>query len=244
MAGPAETRYAQARDGTYVAYQTSGQGSLDIVFLGDWRTQVELIWEHPPAERFLHQLGSLGRVIRLDKRGTGLSDPVRLDALPSLEQWMDDVGAVLDAVVAQHVVLWGHGMAGLMAILFAATHPRRVESLILSNGAARLGRADDYPIGMPPRFQEQGLSVLASSWGRRVDHIRMVNPGLASAPDFADWMPRYERYSASPGAAYSMQQALFSMDVRPVLPALQVPTLVMHRRGLRFIRGRARPVPG
>lgn len=231
-----ETRYANTTDGAFVAYQVSGHGPLDLVFLGDWRTHVEVVWEEPEAKRFLEQLGRFARVIRLDKRGTGLSDPVPLDALPSLEQWMDDLRAVLDAEASVRPVIWGHGMAGLMAVLFAATHPRRVEALVLSNCAARLGRAEDYPQGIPASLQDAAIEMVARSWGRGIDHMRMVNRSLAPEQAFADWMPRYERYSASPGAAVAMQRALFSMDVRAVLPSVQAATLVLHRADLQFIR--------
>ena len=146
-----ETRYALNKGGQYVAYQAFGAGDVDLVFIPDWCTNLEIMWEEPTLARFLQRLASFSRVICFDKRGTGVSDPVPLGAIPTWEEWMDDVGTVLDAVGSQRAAVFGHGDGGCMALLFAASHPGRTSALILADTYARRRRAAGLPLRHPRR---------------------------------------------------------------------------------------------
>jgi len=231
----AATRYAKTPDGLHVAYSVLGDGPFDLVFISDWRSHVEVITEEPSAARFFERLASFSRLIWFDKRGTGLSDPVALAALPSLEDWMDDVRVVLDAVGSERAALLGSTGGGPMAILFAATHPDRTQALVLANTFARLTQADDYLSGIPAHVRDRLLPGLAEHWGTGAI-LTLTSPLAASDEHLRTWWGRFERLAASPGAAFAMQRAVFELDVRSVLPTLAVPTLVVHRRDLRFIR--------
>ena len=143
-----ETKYAKSGN-LHIAYQVVGGGSLDLVFVHGWISHIEHLWEEPSIARFLRGLASFSRLILLDKRGTGMSDPVPLDELPTLEQRMDDVRAVMDAAGAERAALLGTSEAGALNLLFAATHPERTAALILLNSYARLAWSEDYPFGIP-----------------------------------------------------------------------------------------------
>src|SRR5438445_382247 len=143
-----DVHYAKGPEGQ-VAYQVTGGGPVDIVFVPDWVTNLEVMWEEAAIARFLARLGSIGRLICYDRRGTGISDPVPLGALPTLEQWMDDIRTVLDAAGAERAVVFAHGDGGPMAMLFAATYPERTAGLVVADGTARKLRAPDYPHGIP-----------------------------------------------------------------------------------------------
>jgi pimeloyl-ACP methyl ester carboxylesterase len=143
-----ETRFARSEEG-FVAYQVFGGGAFDLLFIGNWASNIEVMWEHPSMVRYLHRLARFARVICFDKRGVGVSDPVPLGALPTLEQWMDDARVVMDAAGSHQAALVGDAEGGPMAMLFAATYPERTRALVLINTFARMLRADDYPIGMP-----------------------------------------------------------------------------------------------
>ena len=149
-----ETRYAKSEDG-YVAYQVFGRGGSDQLLIGNWASNIEVMWEHPSMARYLDLLGHFGRVICFDKRGAGVSDPVALGALPTLENWMDDARIVLDAVGSEKAALIGDAEGGPMAMMFAATYPQRTRALVLVNTFARMLRAEDYSIGMPQEAAER-----------------------------------------------------------------------------------------
>src|SRR5438094_8034978 len=144
-----DVHYAKGPEGQ-VAYQVTGGGPVDIVFVPDWVTNLEVMWEEAAIARFLARLGSIGRLICYDKRGTGISDPVPLAALPTLEQWMDDIRTALGAAAAERAVVFAHGDGGPMAMLFAATYPERTAGLGVADGPARKRRAADSPPGTPP----------------------------------------------------------------------------------------------
>src|SRR2546422_7207778 len=152
-----ETRYARS-GGVHIAYQVFGEGDLDLVLVPGFVTHVELIWEHEPAARLLEGLASFARVISFDRRGSGLSDPVP-DA-PTLEQRMDDVRAVMDAVGCERATLVGLSEGVPMSILFAATYPQRVQALVCSGGLARSTDAPDHPLGMPAEAPTQSAEEL------------------------------------------------------------------------------------
>jgi pimeloyl-ACP methyl ester carboxylesterase len=153
-----ETRYAKSEDG-YVAYQVFGRGPSDLLFIGNWASNVEVMWEHPSMARYLDRLGHIARVICFDKRGAGLSDPVALGAMPTLEDWMDDARVVLNAAGSEETALIGDAEGGPMAMMFAATYPQRIRALVLVNTFAKMLRAPDYPIGMPAEAAERFLQI-------------------------------------------------------------------------------------
>jgi len=162
-----ETRYAVSQEGGYVAYQAFGSGPPDLVFITHWATNVDAMWEEPSLAAYMGRLASFSRVICYDKRGSGVSDPVTLSALPTIEQWADDAIAVMDAVGVEKVALIGDTEGGPMAATLAASHPERVEALVLVNTFARWRRADDYPIGMPEATVEKLIERYEHHWGSR-----------------------------------------------------------------------------
>jgi pimeloyl-ACP methyl ester carboxylesterase len=228
MAGAPETRYATVGD-LRVAYDVAGTGPPDLVFVPDWVNNVELTWDQPPAARFLERLASFSRLITFDKRGTGLSDPVALDSLPTLEAWMDDVRAVSDAAGADRPALLGFGGAGAMAMLYAATFPDRVSALVLVQTCARVRRAPDYPAGISDGAADYFLGYVRDHWGTPA-WFDLVAPGTAPDPHLREALARVQRLSASPGVAMRMMGMVVEVDVRSVLPTISVPTLVVHRR--------------
>src|SRR5262249_35918780 len=226
------THYVRGREG-HVAYQVFGHGPRDIVFIPDHPNNIEIMWEEPALSRFLERLRTMGRVICYDKRGTGVSDPVPLGAIPTIERWMDDVTTVIDAVGCERIVAFGHGDGGPIAMLFAATYPARTEALVLGDTFARLRNAPDYPDGLDERAAEQKAKRPYDSWGRE-DLPAPIAPGRRPVrwePSFIVWRARFERLSLSPGALETMYPVCdLDVDVRSVLGAIRVPTLVFHRR--------------
>jgi pimeloyl-ACP methyl ester carboxylesterase len=227
-----ETQYAKSGD-FHIAYQVSGAGPLDLVFIHGWISHIEHMWEEPRLARFLERLASFSRLIVLDKRGTGLSDPVPLDRLPTLEERMDDLRAVMDAVGSKRAALMGTSEAGALSLLFAATYPSRTAAVVLLNSYARLAYATDYPQGIPTEQAEGLLRTIEEGWGKGVAFEALV----ASQPNNAamkTWWARYQRLAASPGAAVTLLRSAFETDARSVLPAITVPVLVLHRAGDPF----------
>ena len=153
------TQYVQTADGHYLAYQVVGDGPLDMALMPTSWSNVELVWDDQFAARFFQRLGSLGRLILFDKRGCGLSDPVALRAIPTAEEWVDDLISVLDAVGSTQASLIGVDAGGPVALLAAATHASRVSSLVLYNTYARLSRAPDYPLGIPESIQVSSVAA-------------------------------------------------------------------------------------
>ena len=229
-----ETRYARSKDG-HVAYQVIGDAPLDLVFISGWISNVEVMWEEASAARFLRRLGTFSRLLYFDKRGSGVSDPVPLAALPTLEEWMDDVRTVMDAAGSKRAALVGHGEGGPMAMLFAATYPERASALILVDTTARPLRDVDYPWGLPADRVPQLLQRLEEGWGTGGTHDFLA-PSLAHDERFWRWFARYQRLASAPRAFTTMWAAHFDRDLRGVLPSIRVPTLVLHRAGNRYMR--------
>jgi class 3 adenylate cyclase len=227
-----ETNYAKSSN-VHIAYQVVGDGPLDLVFVHGWISHIEHLWEEPSLARFLRRLTSFSRLILLDKRGTGLSDPVPLDRLPTLEERMDDVRAVMDAAGSTRATLMGTSEAGALNLLFAATYPERTVSLVLLNSYARLAWSADYPWGIRPEDAEGLLDAVEEGWGKGVAFEALV----ASQSDNASmrsWWARYQRLAASPGAAVTLLRRALATDARAVLPTIRVPTLILHRVGDPF----------
>lgn len=228
-----DVRYADS-DGIRIAYQVVGDGPRDLVLVHGWVTHLELLWEYPPAARAMERLASFARVVHFDKRGTGLSDPVPLDRLPTLEQRMDDVRAVMDAAGSRRAVLVGHSEGGPMCALFAATFPQRTERLVIYGGYAARIPDDDYPWAPVPAAREQYYEMLRQQWGGPVD-IDVVAPSHAHDPHLRGWWARYLRSSTSPSAAVALTQMNTQADIRAILPTITVPTLIVHRTGDRDV---------
>jgi len=231
-----QTRYAVTDDDVHIAYQTVGDGSVDIVFVHAFASHVELFWELPSFERFVRELSSTSRVILFDKRGVGLSD--RLSSIPTLEARMDDLRAVLDATGSERPLIIGDGDGGALATLFAATYPERTLGLLLWGGTVRMAWATDYPWGMSEERFEERLRIRTELWGdaeRAVETTRMtfltIGDRLAKDPSFADWLVKIQRYAAAPGDMVAFSRVWFSTDARSALPAIQVPTVVLVREG-------------
>jgi class 3 adenylate cyclase/pimeloyl-ACP methyl ester carboxylesterase len=224
-----QTQYAKKGD-VHIAYQIVGEGNtLDLVLVSTWFSHVEARWDLPGYVHYLRRLSSFSRLISFDKHGIGLSDPIRSKELPPREDWMDDVSAVMDAVGLERAAIVGAGEASPMAELFAATYPERTSALVLLNATARASAAPGYEIGASPEVQEGLVSMVEETWGRG-DIIAAINPSLAGDSAAVEAWGRFFRLSASPATAAAVIRMLFELDVREVLPAIRVPTLVVHRQ--------------
>jgi class 3 adenylate cyclase len=234
-----ETRYARSGD-VHLAYQTMGDGPLDVLFVDQWWSNVDAQWDLPPLARMLERLATFSRVITLDKRGTGLSDPVPLGGMPTLEEWMDDIRAVLDAVGSERAALLSGIGASYLTILFAATYPQRTSALVLIDGYARLLGADDYLPWLPHEFPPEEGENIRAGWGRGILLTRLA-PREAEDPAIVQAFAAYERQSASPGTGKAMLQMLYEGDVRAVLRAIRVATLVIaHAASARIPKEHSR----
>ena len=244
---PPETMYARSGD-VNIAYQVIGDAPLDLVFVMGWVSHLEYFWREPSFARFLLRLASFSRLILFDKRGTGLSDRVPINQLPTLEQRMDDVRAVMDAVGSERAALCGVSEGGPMCSLFAATYPEKTLALVMIGTYAKRIRDAEYPWGPTTEQREQFFEVMRKQWGGPVG-IDERAPSVANDPQFRDWWATYLRMGASPGAAVALTQMNAEIDVRNVLPSIRVPSLVIHRTDdqcLKVEEGRfvAERIPG
>lgn len=227
-----EVRYAQSGD-VHLAYQVFGSGSIDIVLALGYMTNVLILWEWPALARWMERLGTIGRVIFFDRRGTGLSDD--LGRPPTLDELMDDIRAVMDDVGVERAALIGAAEGGQMCITFAATYPQRTSALVLLSAYARRMAAPDYPFGFPPELREQGLEAFARKWGRQPVGLRQLVPSRADDPAVRAWYLRAQLLGGSPRAALDWYRMATELDARDVLPAVRVPTLVLHRTDDRSV---------
>jgi class 3 adenylate cyclase/alpha-beta hydrolase superfamily lysophospholipase len=218
----------------HIAYQVLGEGPIDLVLVPGWISHLEVAWEQPRWANSFRRLASFSRLILLDKRGTGLSDRVSPKTLPTLEERMEDLRAVLDAVGSRCVVLYGISEGGPLCMLFAATYPERSAALVVYGSWARALKGPDYDWGFDPIEFESFLTSLEPHWGEGTA-VNVVAPSLAHDEQFCAWWGRYERMAASPGAAVGLLRMGFEGDVRHVLPAISVPTLVLHRAQDAFV---------
>jgi pimeloyl-ACP methyl ester carboxylesterase len=226
-----ETRYARAGE-DHIAYQTVGDGPRDIIFMSAWFSHVDGRWEEPRFAAMLRRLATMGRLIVFDKRGSGASDPLAAPE-PTWEDWTDDIRAVLDAAGSERATVIGVGDSGPLAMLFAATQPHRVTSLVLINTGARLVQAPDYPWGLRADEVEAFLRRTRETWGTG-GIVDVFSPSGALDERYRQWWARYQRMGASPGRSTAMARLVFGVDVRNVLSTLHVPTLVIHRKDFRF----------
>jgi class 3 adenylate cyclase len=228
------TRYAKAPDGVSIAYQVIGDGPRDLVWVPGWVSHVEAAWDEPTMARFFDRLAAFARLILFDKRGTGLSDRVPERDLPTLETRMADVLAVLDAVGSEDSALLGVSEGAAMCLLFAATYPSRTTAIILVGGYARRLAAPDYPPGQSVDQQRAFLEEIERDWGGPVG-LDIRAPSKLGDTRFRENWARYIRMGASPGAVLALTRMNAEIDVRAVLDAIHVPTLVLHRTGDRTI---------
>jgi len=226
---PVRTHYARS-GAVSIAYQVVGEGPVDLVLTHGWVSNIESAWEYPRFAEFLSRLAGRVRLIHFDKRGTGLSD--RVADLPDLEQRMDDVRAVMDAADSKRAILMGYSEGGPMCALFAATYPERTLGLIIYGSYAKRLRSEDYPWAPSEEERAQEIRKTEANWGQAGD-VSHYAPSMAGDEAFRKWVASYFRLSASPKAAAELLAMNSTIDIRHVLPCIQVPTLILHRRGDR-----------
>ena len=223
-----ETRYAKSGD-VNIAYQVVGDGPFDLIHVPAFVSNLELQWEDPAERRYFGRLASFSRLIMFDKRGTGLSDRV---AVATLEERMDDLRAVMDDAGSQRAAVFGSSEGGALSVLFTTTYPDRVSALVLYGAYPRMAWAADYPDGVSEEVWAEGIRYVEENWGRGQDAGLMlytIGPDRADDPAWRKAHARWERLSASPGAVVAILQMIHQIDVRHLLSAIRVPTLVVHR---------------
>ena len=226
------TRYAKAPDGTSIAYQVLGDGPVDLVHAAGIWSNVELMWDDPDWAHFLQRLASFCRLTVFDMRGVGLSD--RGPDRPSIELQRDDIAAVMDAVGIEEAVVFAGARAGTMAMLFAATHPDRTRALIVYAPVAKTVATPDFPFGKSADEQAAFFERFVREVGTG-RNLELQAPSRAEDERFVAWWARFERLVASPSAYEELGRILAEVDVRRALPAIHVPTLVIHREGDRIV---------
>ena len=226
-----QPRYA-ASGGVHIAYATIGSGDPDIVVVSGWIMPMRAMFRHPRTRSAMTALASMGRVIQFDKRGTGLSDPVK--DLPSHEQRMDDLRVLLDACGSQKAILIGFSEGGALAILYAATYPESVRGLVLCGAFAPMTRARDYPLGYAPEDMEKLKGYIRGAWGKGAS-LRAIAPSELSDPEFIDWLGFAEQEGGSPGSALDLLEMNLRIDLRALLPTIRVRTVVLQARDDKMI---------
>jgi pimeloyl-ACP methyl ester carboxylesterase len=239
------TRYARSGD-AHIAYQVFGEGDVDLVFVPGFVSNIEHYWEMPRVPDLLNRLGSFARVVLFDKRGTGLSDPVAEP--PPLEQRMDDMQAVMDAAGIERAALYGISEGGPASILFAATYPDRTSALVLYGSTPRFRTDDDIAWGAADDRIPALLDEVSAKWGDGA-LLEIFAPSTVGDPGMEEVWSRFQRAGASPAMGRAVIAALFEIDVRDILPSIQVPTLILHRKGDRIApvegaRLMAKRIPG
>lgn len=239
-------RYARSGD-VNVAYQVVGDGPVDVVFVEGFVTNRHVLWEEPSYRRFVERLGSFARVILFDKRGMGLSDRVQAG---TLEERMDDVRTVMDAVGSERAALIGESEGGPMSMLFAAAHPERTLALVLAGAEVKEDKTEDWPWGESTREEfEEAMVGLSERWSEPPSSLRIFVPSRGDDPRLLEWFGRLKMQAASPAAAEVFMRMAHEIDVRSVVPTIRVPTLILHSVGdqichVENARYLARTIPG
>jgi pimeloyl-ACP methyl ester carboxylesterase len=228
-----QVEYAKTRDGLHIAYAVLGDGPPDLVQIVGTTTHLRLTYEEPLSRRYHERLTSFASLVMFDERGAGMSDPIALSELPTLEERMDDLRVLLDTLRLERPTLNGIGDGGPLALLFAATYPERVDRLICYGTYARMTADTDYPIGIPLEVLEELISGTPDVWGTGW-LANILAPSLADG-SFSERWARFESSSASPGQAQAIVRRMLLSDVRPALAAITAPTLVIHRTGDRKV---------
>ena len=240
------TRYTRARDGVSIAYQVVGEGDRDIVFVPQTFSAIEALWEHPTVARFFERMAAMGRLVLFDRRGTGMSD--RGPGTASLEEQIDDVHAVMDAAGVERADLMAVMEGGPMAMMFAASAPERVRSLILFAAFARATRAPDYDAAWTAEERDAAMREIVEHWGDGSIAARFSS-SQGDDPALQEWLGRIQRMAMGPGDAAAASALNGRLDVRHVLGTIRVPTLLLHRTGdrgidVRHSRHLAEHIPG
>ena len=220
-----ETMYAKSGP-VSIAYQVIGDGAVDLVLVPGFVSHVEVAWEEPRLARFLARLASFSRLIVFDKRGTGMSDPVA--SPPSMDERMDDIGAVMDAVGSARAAMFGISEGGTLSLLFADAHPERAQALVLYGSWARRLAGPDYPYGPSAEQLEEVVSGMDRAWASG-EWWDGGQPSVADDARHRIWWSRYLRMAASPAMAQNVIRMNMRLDVRDVLARIAVPTLILHR---------------
>jgi class 3 adenylate cyclase len=229
-----QTRFVRNGD-VHLAYQIVGNGPIDLLFIDTWAHHVDLVWDIPDFARLLRRLSSFARLIQFDRRGTGVSDPVPVDALPDLETQVEDVIAVLNAAESERPAILGIADASLVAMLLAATHPDRCRALALYAPAAMQAAAPDHPIGRTLEDIEGSVQLMTDGMLEGGGGLEWLAPSRVGDERFAAQLARLQRSALRPGAiGHYYRQSMLS-DIRPILPTIQAPTLVIHRTEDRII---------
>jgi len=223
-----QTQYTQSGR-INIAYQVIGSGPIDIVYIPGWVSNIDLMWDCPPLVKFFHGLSSIARVILFDKRGTGLSD--RVSDLSPLEDRMDDIRAVMDAVGSKRAALFGHSEGGSVSALFAATYPKRVLALITFGVFAKRRYSTDYPWAPTDEQRQEVYDMIERDWGSGDMNLASLAPSMVENTEFMNWLARYFRSGASPNAAMVLTKMNTEVDIIDILETISVPTLLMCRTG-------------
>jgi len=221
-----ETKYTKS-DHVNIAYQVFGSGTVDLVYIPGWVSNIDMMWENPELVNFLQQLGKIARVILFDKRGTGLSD--RIVEFPTLEERMDDIRVVMDAVSSKKAILFGHSEGGSVSALFSAIYPNRVIALVTFGIFAKRRYSDDYPWAPTDEERQMVYEMIENNWGGGAMNLESLAPSKANDPVFMNWLASYFRAGASPRSALALTKMNTQVDIIAVLDAIKVPTLIMQR---------------
>jgi class 3 adenylate cyclase len=228
-----ETKYARL-GGDRIAYQVLGEGPPDLVLARRSYGHIDIAWEDPGITRFLRGLASFCRLILFDRRGTGPSDPLPLDPLPPWESYAEELATVLDEVGCERAAIMAELDAGPTALLWAGTRPERTSALVLVHTSAKFVAGGDYPIGLAAEAVEAMVAQFDQLWGSDAMAAMLV-PSRADDARFLRWFAKWQRASVSPKVAQAFLRAMAEVDVRPVLPLVQAPTLILHRRGFGLV---------
>jgi len=246
LSGVTDVRFARSGD-VHVAYRVVGRGPVDLVYAQGAYTHLEIDWELPAFRRYCERLAEFARLILFDKRGMGMSD--RVPGATTLEERMDDVRAVMDAVGSERAAVMGESEGGPLAMLFAAAHPERTAALILQGAEVRERTNEDWPWGEATEEEfESAMATLPERWGKGLG-IDLIAPSVAGQEWARAWRGRVQVHSNTPGAAEAFMRMAFDIDVRHVAPAINVPTLIVHTTGdkvchVENARSLARTIPG